>query len=236
MLWAHSTQGFCELQVAGFSDETHRKAASISWFSLSVWPLLCRWKPKVRLAVPPKGSQNLGCELWPMIRDDIHWQAMEAEDVGHQEVGCLQSSREFRPRQEVGRFGELVYNGEDNRVAVGWREAGKKVQGDVGHGRLGMEQTCAGLGGGFVTGTDGAGRDVLTCVPVHGGPPEPLSENREGARYPWLAGQAARVRPLEDSGPYCIQHKKGVGGTPSWVRLLLLNLLYGRLDQVRPAT
>ena len=93
-----------------------------------------------------------------------------------------------------------------------------------------MEQTCTGLIRRFVTGTDGAGRDVLTSVSVHGGPPESTLEHGEGVRYPWVAGQVTGVRPLEYSGTAGVRNKQGVWGATSRVRLLLLGLGDGGLD------
>ena len=63
-----------------------RSAASISWLARSDCPLDWGWNPEKRLGVAPKAAQN--AHHTP-VRDDIHWDAMKAENVLDQEVRGL---------------------------------------------------------------------------------------------------------------------------------------------------
>ena len=62
-----------------------RSAVSISWFLRSVWPLDWGWYPEDRLTVAPRSEQNslqnTEGELGTPIRDHVHWDAVETDDV-----------------------------------------------------------------------------------------------------------------------------------------------------------
>lgn len=70
-------------------------------------------------------------------------------------------------------------------------ETGDEVQGNMGPRATGdwegTEQTGGRLMGRFGTGAHPTGRHKGPTVPVHGGPPEPLAKQKEGAGHPEVA-------------------------------------------------
>ena len=62
---------------------------------------------------------------------------MQTENMKDQQVGGLLGRREFGQGNEVGGFGEPVYNREDGGVAPRWGETCDEVQGYVRPGTTG---------------------------------------------------------------------------------------------------
>lgn len=69
--------------VAGTKKTMQQRAVFISWFFLSIWPMVWGWNPDEKLTVaqsaklPPK----YGTELGPTVGDHINSETMQAEDV-----------------------------------------------------------------------------------------------------------------------------------------------------------
>ena len=79
-----------------------------------------------------KGLPHLGSELGATVGNNVLWDAMEPDDVDHQEIGRFGCGREFGEGNVVDCFGKTVDQGQDGVVALGLGETGNKVQGNMG--------------------------------------------------------------------------------------------------------
>lgn len=96
----------------------------------------------------------------------------------------------------MGIFGKAIYDSQDCGVTIGWRKASDEVQGDARPGarRNGerSEQASGRSMRRISPGADRAGCHKLSNVPIHGGPPEALSEEVECPSLPrWHDHQEA---------------------------------------------
>ena len=97
----------------------------------SLQSLISPLRLPVGLGVVPRGQTNcgpnpateglpdLGRELGPTVRDNVHGDAMKPDHVGHEEVRGLSRGREFREGGEVNHLGEPIDHGQDGGVALG---------------------------------------------------------------------------------------------------------------------
>ena len=69
--------------------------------------------------------------------------------------------------------------------------------GSRGNGRRAQE-SGTGLIGCLVAGAEGTGQGELSGVGLHGGPPEPLIQDLQGAGRSRMAGELGRMPPLKN--------------------------------------
>lgn len=95
-LCAYSIHGSLVTQEVGFWETVQWSADSSFWFSLSVSPLVCRWKPELRLTLAPRAGQKVlhTCEVnWGPWSEGLEGNSMESEYVVDQILGCFRSGR-----------------------------------------------------------------------------------------------------------------------------------------------
>ena len=97
----------------------------------------------VGLRVIPRGQTDRGPnpatkglpyprrELGPTVRDNVLGYPVQSDHLGDEEVRSLGRGREFREGSEVNHLGESVDHGQDGGVALGRREAGDEIQGNM---------------------------------------------------------------------------------------------------------
>lgn len=95
-LCAYSIHGSLVTQEVGFWETVQWSADSSFWFSLSVSPLVCRWKTELRLTLAPRAGQKVlhTCEVnWGPWSEGLEGNSMESEYVVDQILGCFRSGR-----------------------------------------------------------------------------------------------------------------------------------------------
>ena len=58
VLWAYSAHGSWEDQVVELENARQRREVLMAWFALSACPLVCGWKPELRLTEAPRAEQK----------------------------------------------------------------------------------------------------------------------------------------------------------------------------------
>ena len=78
-----------------------------------------------------KSLPHLGCELGTPVRNDVHWNPVETDNVTGEQITHLCSGRKLGQRNIVHRLGEAIHYGQDGVVTVGAGKSGYKIHGDV---------------------------------------------------------------------------------------------------------